>query len=181
MRRLLPVSSPHGECPANLPFHVPAVTSLSLTPSTSCLASECLCSILCPRCSSHRPRLEVLNVSQNRVQCVTGLHLLPSLVVLNLGKCLCLHELVGGPGASVMRSPQRRPFATAPQRCPSYGRLCYYSFRAMQFSHAPSCANLSAAFANFQCCLIQTTTPLMSPNFTASCLDCAYCVSAPTA
>jgi hypothetical protein len=87
-----------------------------------------LCSILYPRCSSRRPRLEVLNVSQNRIQRVTGLHLLPSLVVLNLGKCLCLHELVGGPGASVMRSPQRRPFATAPQRCPVHDRLCYYSF-----------------------------------------------------
>jgi hypothetical protein len=108
--RLLPVSSPLGECPAQLSFHVPVLTSLSLTPPPSRLVSAWPCSILCPRCSSRRPRLEVLNVSQNRVQCVTGLHLLPSLVVLNLGKCLCSHE----PDASAMRSPQCRPFATAP-------------------------------------------------------------------
>lgn len=108
--RLLPVSSPLGECPAQLSFHVPVVTFLSLTPPLSRLVSAWLCSILYPRCSSRRPRLEVLNVSQNRVQRVTGLHLLPSLVVLNLGKCLYSH----GPGASAMRSPQCRPFATAP-------------------------------------------------------------------
>jgi hypothetical protein len=66
---------------------------------------------LSPHC---RPRLEVLNASQNSIRYIAGLSLLPSLVVLNLGKWRCLHKSARGSNASVMRSLQRRPSPTAP-------------------------------------------------------------------
>ena len=61
-----------------------------------------------------RPRLEVLNASQNRIQHVAGLSLLPSLVVLILGEWPRLNKSARGSDASVMRSLQRRPSPTAP-------------------------------------------------------------------
>lgn len=64
--------------------------------SPSRLSSAWLCSI-----SFHvppRPRLEVLNASQNRIQCIAGLSFLPSLVVLNLGECPCTHKSASGIG-----------------------------------------------------------------------------------
>ena len=94
-----------GEHLANAPLHIPAVTSMSPTLSPLRLASAWLYSILSPSpLSLRRPRLEVLNASQNRIQHVAGLSLLPSLVVLNLGECSCPHKHASGSDESVMRS-----------------------------------------------------------------------------
>ncbi len=112
---LSPVPSIPGEHPANAPFHIPVShpchPHCHLMPGFGVALSV----FSRPPLSFCRPRLEVLNASQNRIQHIAGLSLLPSLVVLNLGECPCPHQSAIGSDESVMRSLQRRPSPTVPR------------------------------------------------------------------
>ena len=124
-----------------------------------------------------RPRLEVLNASQNRIQHVAGLSLLPSLVVLNLGECPCAHKsasVIGRIGDAISPTPT---FPHGSARSPLYGRFRCYSSPDNSIFSCIAWANSTTVFAKFRaCCLMQTATLLMTSILTASCPDCAYCV-----
>lgn len=131
-----------------------------------------------PLPSYSRPRLEVLNASQNRIQHIAGLSLLPSLVVLDLGEWPFLHKSTRGSDASVMRSLQRRPSPTAPLDVLFMADSAAIPlWTIMLFSHASPGHNPPPLLLIFVLVVpVQMTIPLMNSSLTASCLDCVYCV-----
>jgi hypothetical protein len=172
---LSPVPSIPGEHPANPPFHIPVVTFMSPTLSPSRLSSAWPCSILSLFPFS-RPRLEVLNASQNRIRHMAGLSLLPCLVVLNLGEWPCIHKSarrIRPIGDEISPTPTFPPRST---QSPLYGRpRCYSSLDNIIFS-CFTWANPPPLLLIFGVVVpMQMTTPLMNSSLTAPCLDCAYC------
>lgn len=147
----------------------------SVTPR---LASSWLCSILSLSPLNSRPRLEVLNASQNRIQHIAGLSLLPSLVVLNLGEWPRLHKSARGSDASVMRSSQRRPSPTAPHDVLFMADSAAIPlWTIILSSHASLGHDPPPLLLIFVLVVpVQMTTPLMNSSLTASYPDCVYCV-----
>ena len=131
-----------------------------------------------PLPSYSRPRLEVLNASQNRIQHIAGLSLLPSLVVLNLGEWPCLHKSARGSDTSVMRSLQCRPSPTAPLDVLFMADSAAIPlWTIILLSHTSLGHNPPPLMLIFVLVVpVQMTTPLMNSSLTASCLDCVYCV-----
>jgi hypothetical protein len=168
-----------GEHPVNVSFHVPVVTFMSpLCHPHAWLPRGFVPFLLSPLLLYSRPRLEVLNASQNRIQHIATLSFLPSLVVLDLGEWTCLHKSARGSDASVMRSLQRRPSPTAPHDVLFMADSAAIPlWTIILFSHASLGHNPPPLLLIFVLVVpVQMTTPLMNSSLTASCLDCVYCV-----